>query len=74
MNDRVALHQMLEKVIVQKYYNRMYGQFDQKYLYGRWGCNNSKGNWRDRRFNEYQLQEMRGFGYDFNFGRNNMMG
>jgi len=72
MNDRVALQQMLEKILVIKYYNRMYGAFDQRNLYGHWGSTNPKGDWKNYRFNDYQLNTMRQFGYDFNYGRGNM--
>ena len=46
MNDRIAYQQMLEKIIITKLYNRPYNNFDTNNLYGRWGQNNTKGNWR----------------------------
>jgi hypothetical protein len=63
MNDRVAIQQMLEKIIIEKYYNRNYNQFDSSNLYGRWGKTNTKGDWRNYRFNDYQMGKMKKFGY-----------
>jgi len=57
-NDRVAIQQMLEKIILQKYYNRSYNQFDSSNLYGHWGQTNTKGDWRNYRFNPYQMNKM----------------
>lgn len=64
MNDRTAVQQMLEKIIVEKIYNRPYNSFDTKNLYGRWGKTNAKGNWKNNRFNSYQLHKMNKFGFN----------
>ena len=63
MNDRTAIQQMLEKIVVEKLYNRPYNNFDTNNLYGRWGKTNSKGNWKNNRFNSYQVHKMNKFGF-----------
>lgn len=61
MNDRTAIQQMIEKIIVEKIFNRNYNDFNNDYLYGRWGRTNTKGNWRNYRFNPYQMEKMKKF-------------
>lgn len=70
-NDRVAIQQMLEKIVIEKYYHRPYNQFDQSNLYGHWGQTNTKGDWRNYRFNPYQMHKMQKFGYEFKRPVNN---
>ena len=62
---------MLEKIIIEKYYNRPYNQFNNQYLYGHWGQTNTKGDWRNYRFNPYQMHKMQKFGYEFQRPTNN---
>lgn len=65
-NDRVAYQQMLEKVLLTKLYSRSYNDFNTKNLFGKWGKANNKGDWKNYRFNDYQMKKMTKFGYDFN--------
>lgn len=65
MNDRIAYQQMLEKIVLEKFYNRPYSPFNTKNLYGRWGKTNTKGDWRNYRFNPYQMDQMKAYGYNF---------
>ena len=64
-NDRLAYQQLLEKVLVTKLYSRHYREFDRKNLFGKWGKSNNSGDWKNYRFNDYQMKEMKNYGYDF---------
>lgn len=64
-NDRVAYQQLLEKVLVTKLYSRHYQEFDRKNLFGKWGRNNNNGDWKNYRFNDYQMNKMKKLNYDF---------
>ena len=64
-NDRVAYQQLLEKVLVTKLYSRHYEEFDNRKLYGKWGRSNTTGDWKNYRFNDYQMNKMKKLGYDF---------
>lgn len=69
-NDRVAYQQMLEKVLVTKLYSRHYNEFNKNNLFGKWGKTNNKGDWKNYRFNDYQMTQMKSLGYEFNKGGN----
>ena len=55
MNDRIVVQQMMEKLFVEKLYNRPYQMMEHKFFCAKWGRNNIKGHWKNSRFNAYQL-------------------